>query len=263
VFSTVNPIQTGSDWFVAKPVLDKSPEWQLTMLVIMSLLALATFIYAGFQARRTGKPDALWICVGAGLATFYEPLGDLFAHVTYHEVNQISFTTAFGFSTPLWILPTYVIFFGATVLALLSVLDREISMRQWMTFFVLSLPGALLFEVPLLKMGSIEYYGANQPVQVFGYPLWMAFANSCTMFVVTTVIHFITRAPVIRQYPFLLALLMPMLVLGANGGAALPLASAINSSTSSTTVNIFAVASMVLATLYVWICGKLLQRTSG
>lgn len=260
MLDVVNPIVFGNDWFVEKPVLDKSLSWQMAMLSIMSLFASFSLIYAAIQTRRTGKSDPLWICIGAGLAAFYEPLGDLFAHVTYHEVSQINFTTAFGFSVPLWILPTYVVFFGASVIFILPIMERGISIQRWMLYYFLSLPGALLFEVPLLKMGAIEYFGSNQPLQIFGYPIWMAFANGCTMFVAATVLHYIRKSFIIRRHPFLLALLMPMLVIGANGGAALPLAIAINSSSSNMVVNIYGFASMILSTLYVWICGKVLEK---
>lgn len=258
MFQSVEPIQSGASWFITKPILEKSLEWQYGILGIMAVLALGTLIYAITQAGRTGKGNAIWICAGAALASFYEPLGDLFAHVAYHEINQINFTAAFGFLTPLWIVPTYVVFFGLSILVLLPILERGVSLRFWMTLFMLSLPGAFLFEVPLLKMGAIQYYGANQPFQILGYPLWMAFANSCTVFVVTTAVYLISKTSLIHRHPFLLAPLMPMLVMGANGGSALPLASAINSSSSVTVVNLMALLSIGLATLYVWMCGKVL-----
>lgn len=260
----LNLTQPADHWWITKPALEKSLAWQYGILAIMSALAVLTLLYAVRQARRTGRSDPIWICLGAALAVFYEPLGDFFAHVTYHEVNQINLTSAFGFHTPLWVLPTYVVFFGAPILLLLPQLERGISMVRWMAIFVLSMPGAFLFEVPLLQMGSIAYYGENQPFQILGYPLWMAFANGCTMLVVTTAVHFLRQSAVIQQHPFFLAPVLPMLVMGANGGAALPLASAINGSASVEVVNLMALLSMGLATLYVWLCGKLAQpRTAA
>ena len=257
MFNAITPIQMGNDWFVEKPLLEKTTDWQLIALAIYGALALGAILYAWSSVRRTGRQDALWICLGAALAAFYEPLGDLCAHVAYHEINQINFTTAFGFSVPLWVLPSYVAFFGLPVVALLAMLERGVTSKQWMIFYFGALPGALLFEAPLLAMGAIEYYGANQPFQIYGYPVWMGFVNGCTMFVVTTAMYFITRTNLIKARPYLLTPLMPLFVLGANGGAALPLASAINSSSSSDVVNVFACVSMALATLYVWICGQL------
>jgi hypothetical protein len=143
---------------------------------------------------------------------------------------------------------------------MLSLLQRGITRRQWMGLFFLSLPGALLFEVPLLMMGAIDYYGANQPAKILGYPIWMAFANSCTLFVMAAAIFLLAQTQIIRARPWLLAPLTPMLVMGANGAAALPLASAINASSSLIVVNLCAVLSALLATLYVWIFGYILQE---
>lgn len=247
-------------WWVDKPALEKSLNWQYGILAVMSLLAVLTIVYALVQMRRTQRSDALWICLGSALASFWEPLGDLLAHVTYHEVNQLSLTSAFGFYTPLWVLPTYIFFFGGTILMLLQWLEKGVSCRAWMVLFFVSIPGAFLFEVPLLEMGSIDYYGENQPWKILGYPLWMAFVNSCTMFVVTTALFYLCRTRLIRRQPYLLATLVPMLVLGANAGAGLPLSHALNSGSSQSMVNLMACASMLLSTLYAWICGQLLEH---
>ncbi|QIL74001.1 hypothetical protein G7048_26285 (plasmid) [Diaphorobacter sp. HDW4B] len=259
MFEWTQAVQTGDQWFVPKPALEKSVEWQYGILIVMSALAVAAIVYAFVHARRHRRSDALWIVAGAALASFWEPLGDLLAHVTYHEVNQLNLTASFGFHTPLWVLPTYIVFFGAPILMLLQWLERGVSVKAWMLYFFASIPGALLFEVPLLEMGSIEYYGANQPLKILGYPLWMAFVNSGTMFVVTTAVYFLRKSPFIGTHPILLAPLLPMLVLGANAGAGLPLSHAINSAASLQVVNLMAVASMALSTLYAWICGKLLE----
>ncbi|HKY23319.1 MAG TPA: hypothetical protein VJM31_19035 [Vicinamibacterales bacterium] len=262
MFSVVEPIVDGAGWFVEKPALTKSLDWQYGILGLMCLLAVATLVGAAMTSRRRGDSGAIWICVGAALATFYEPLGDLFAHVTYHEQGQLNFTTAFGFRTPLWVLPTYVLFFGATTVWLQSQIERGMTLRRWILLFIATLPGAWLFEVPLLRMGAIEYYGANQPIQVFGYPLWMAFVNSTTMFVVATACHWLARTSVMQRHPILFAPIFPMLIVGANGGAALPLGSALNASASPWVTNAAAGVSIALSLLYVWICGNLLADYS-
>lgn len=257
---TTAPIIDGNDWFVSKPVLEKSLEWQLGILGLFTVLAVMTLIYSIVLARRIRSPYPVYTCIGAGLATFYEPLGDFLAHVTYHEAQQLNFTVAFGYQVPLWVLPTYVIFFGFPTLWLLARIERGITMRLWFLSFAIGIVGAFAFEAPLLAMRSIEYYGANQPLQILGYPLWMAFANVCTMFAVATLVYFFVRSSVGRQYPMLLVPLMPVLVLTGNAGPALPLGSAINATLDVGIVNVAAVLSMLAATLYVWICGRLVCR---
>lgn len=259
MFSFGKPILTGADWFVTKPGLEKSLEWQLGILAFMTALAIATVIYAFAIAKRTGRTDAVWICLGAALACYYEPLGDLMAHVTYHEVNSINFTAAFGHSIPLWVLPCYVVFFGAPIVALVSMIERGITAQKWMLFFFLSVPGAWLFEVPLLAMGATEYYGANQPFKLLNYPVWMAFSNTAGMILTATAVFYVGKTSLIRQHPILLAALLPLFIVGASATTILPVGSALSSSDSATVVNVFAIASILLSVLYAWITGKLLE----
>ena len=53
---SIPPIIHGNDWFVAKPALEKSLEWQVGILTIMSLVALGTVVFAIKQWRQTGQP---------------------------------------------------------------------------------------------------------------------------------------------------------------------------------------------------------------
>lgn len=46
MFEIGKPLLQGNDWFVAKPALEKSLEWQYGILAIMSVLALATFFFS-------------------------------------------------------------------------------------------------------------------------------------------------------------------------------------------------------------------------
>lgn len=263
MFDIGKPLLTGNDWFIPKPALEKSIEWQWGIFAIMTVLALATFVYAFRAWQKTGRSDAIWITVGSGIAAFYEPLGDFLAHVTYHEVNTIALTSAFGFTTPLWVLPCYVVFFGAPVLALLAFVEKGMTANKWLLFFFASIPGAWMFEVPLLKMGAIEYYGPNQPVHILDYPPWMAFSNSCAMFVTTVALYFVRRSPVIAQSPWLLAALFPMFVAGASAISILPVGSALSSSNSADVVNMLALVSMAVSVLYVWISGRVLESAQA
>lgn len=263
MFSFTQPIITGNDWFVTKPVIDKSLDWQLGVLIVISILAVATVVYSVALARRLGNSYPVYVSLGAGLATFYEPLGDFLAHVTFHEVGQLNFTVAFGFHVPLWVVPTYMLFFGLPTLLLLARIERAdaVTMKGWFSYFAVLIVCAFLFEQAFIFMDSIEYFGANQPFRINKYPVWMAFANVNTVFFVATVTYYFTRSPLGRQRPYLLLPMMPMLVLGGNAGPALPLGSAINATNNVVIVNAMALLSMAASVLYVWICGALVQQT--
>jgi hypothetical protein len=252
------PIINGNDWFVTKPALHASAEWQNNMTIIMVLCTLGTFYYAFKLARAQKNPYPYFIALGAGLAAFYEPLGDLLAHVTYAEVDQINYTTTLGFRIPLWCLFSYFCFFGFPVLMVSNLIDQGISVKRWMLFFFLSVASAWLFEVPIINSGATEYFGANQPYKILNYPVWMGFVNACTMFCCATAVHYLKKSAFIMSWPAIFLPLMPMLVAGANVGAALPLGSAINASTHAGFVSVMATASILLSTFYVWVCGGMI-----
>src|SRR5262245_34738944 len=100
----IEPIISGSDWFVAKPTHEKSMEWQLAVTAGLSVLALAALFYALKLARAEQRRHPLAVFIGGVLALLYEPLGDLGAHVTYHEVGQLNALTSFGFHIPVWMI---------------------------------------------------------------------------------------------------------------------------------------------------------------
>jgi len=256
-------ITQGNDWFVVKPALEKSIAWQNGATLLFTILSIAILFYAHRLAKRHGSSYPYWVVLGSALATYYEPLGDFLAHVTYHEVNQINFTTAFGFMTPLWVLPCYIVFFGYPILWLGEVITKDVSMGKWMGLFFAAFVSAWFFEVPILAMGATEYYGANQPFKLLNYPLWMGFANTATMFVVAAAVHHLKSTDVFARMPVLFAAVLPMLVTGANAGTALPLGSAINSTSDTMITNAMAVLSMALALLYTWIAGTLVVDKSG
>jgi protein-S-isoprenylcysteine O-methyltransferase Ste14 len=79
------------------------------------------------------------------------------------------------------------------------------------------------------------------------------------MFLTTTGVFYMRKTAVVKQYPWLLAVLVPLFLIGSSATAILPVGSALSSSKPSAVVNMFALVSMVLSVLYVWISGKLLE----
>ncbi|MEQ9450556.1 MAG: hypothetical protein RJQ07_03135 [Pseudomonadales bacterium] len=255
----VTPITSGSEWFIDKPLLEKSVLDQNVLFTILSVLAIATVVYAVRMCRREATAIPLYILVGAALACFYEPLGDLLAHVTYAELNQVNYIESFGFLVPLWVLPAYILFFGLPTLYFLDKVRRGMSLSWWMSLFVLSVVGSWLFEIPLIMLEFQSYYGDNAPFKLLGYPVWMGFVNAATMSIVATCVVFLRNSWLGREYPSAYVILFPLLVSGANTGSGLPLSYAINSSDDVTIVNLMACVAIILSTAYAWICGNLLR----
>lgn len=254
---TETPIVSGAEWFLQKPIIEKSLQWQQGMLIVMILLALGGLYYIYKEVRRTGEWFPAYVCLGGALACFYEPLGDLMTHVSYHEVNQINFNTAFGFRTPLWIVPTYLVSFGTPIVLLYTALTNGLTMKKWMLFFAIAIVGGWGFEVPMLAMNAFEYYGDNQPFKILGFPVWVAFVNNATLFVVATLLYLLKKSVVGTRWPFLVVALIPVMVAGTHAGLSLPAGSAINGPRELLTVHLMAGLSMALSVLVTWITGVL------
>lgn len=257
--SSITPIVSGAEWFVTKPVLEKSIAWQEGMLAVILLLALGGVTTVVLQARRTRQWFPIFVCIGGALCAFYEPLGDLLSHVTYHEVNQVNFTTAFGFHIPLWILPCYLVSFGVPIILLANVLENGIGMKKWMTFYALAFVGGWAFEVPMILMGAIEYYGDNQPFRILGFPVWLGFVNNATMFTVASFVYLLKRSSVGERWPALVVVLMPVMVGGTHAGLSLAAGSAINSSHDLVFVNLMATVSALLGVVATMTAGYLVM----
>src|SRR6059036_2919804 len=118
------------------PVRALMPSTTQTVLIgAMSLLAAASVVYALRESRRRRDLAAVFLVIGAGLAVFYEPLGDSLVRVYYTERGQETWIHAFGLDIPafigllyLWYMPV-----GAYVLMRLS--ERGISRRTWWTIW--------------------------------------------------------------------------------------------------------------------------------
>ncbi|MEQ9565351.1 MAG: hypothetical protein RLN85_05950 [Pseudomonadales bacterium] len=253
------PITRGDQWFVVKPILEKAALEQHILLLIMSVLAIATIWYAVRVFRRDGTLLPVYILIGSALACFYEPLGDLLAHVTYAEASQVNYISSYGFLVPLWVLPTYILFFGYPTLFLMERIERGVTLQWWMAVFVISVIGSWIFEIPLIALEFQSYYGDNAPFKLLGYPIWMGFVNAATISIVATAAFFLKHSWVGTKCPSCYIVLIPLLVAGANAGSGLPASFALNSSNDPGIVNIAASTAMMLSVTYAWICANLIR----
>ena len=253
------PITKGDQWFVVKPVLEKTAFEQHILLLIMSVLALATIWYAVKLSKRERTLLPVYILIGAALACFYEPLGDFLAHVTYAESNQVNYIASYGFLVPLWVLPTYILFFGYPTLFLMEKIEKGVTLQWWMVVFVVSVIGSWIFEIPMIALEFQSYYGDNAPFKLLGYPIWMGFVNAATMSIVATAAFFLKHSWVGTKFPSSYIVLIPLLVAGANVGSGLPASFALNSSNHSGLVNVMACMAMLLSLIYAWICANLVR----
>ncbi|BBX17119.1 hypothetical protein [Mycolicibacterium duvalii] len=233
------------------PELIKSMTWQVSMLAVTLVLAAAVFWYAIKRWRTTGRSEMFWMSLGALAAASYEPLGDFMVDITYHESGALRSVSGFGGIIPLWTMFMYVVFWAPGILYLTQKLETGITFKRWMGLFAITVPITLAFEIPMLALGLYKYYGSQQPIQVLGYPLWMAFSNSAVIFIVSLLVHAAMKTALVRDKPAYLVLLVPSIIIGVGVVTILPIGMAMSSTTSLIIINLFAVASTILSIAFV------------
>jgi len=241
------------------PVLIKSMTWQVAVLTVTVLLAVAVFGYAIKTWRSTGRSEMFWMALGALAAVFYEPLGDFMVDIAYHQSGALTAISGFGGTIPLWTLFMYVVFWAPGILFLTRQLESGITLKRWMGMFAIAIPVTLLFEVALLALGLYKYYGLQQPIQVFGYPLWMAFSNSAVIFIVSLLVHAAMKTALVRNSPAHLVLLVPSIIIGVGVVTVTPIGLGMSSTTSLVVINLCALASAALSITFVVIGYKLVM----
>jgi hypothetical protein len=243
------------------PELIKSMTWQVSMLTVTVLLAAAVFAYAIRTWRTTGRSEMFWMALGALAAVGYEPLGDYMVDIVYHQSGALRSVSGFGGVIPLWTLFMYVVFWAPGILYLTKQLETGVTLKRWMGLFAVTVPITLLFEVPMLALGLYKYYGPQQPIAVFGYPLWMAFSNSAVIFIVSLLVHAAMKTALVRKSPAYLVLLVPSIIIGVGVVTVMPIGLAMSSTTSLVIINLSAVASAILSIAFAVIGYKLVIPT--
>lgn len=257
----MNPMLPTPDFSGPRPLLAIPPEWDIALNIVMGVLILASLYYAMRMVKKEGRLNPLYLLIGGGFGVFFEPAGDLMAHVTFHA-EQINAVGSYGFHVPLWMVGAYIISTGVPIIWLLDMVRSGMTMKKWMMTFLLCIPAAIVFELPLIFMGAIEYYGP-QPFSIFGYPVWMAFANTAGLFFVPTAIfYFLTEKGVIdKSNAFLLIPLTPMIVAGSHVAGAFPHGYGMNSGNPDLLmINVFSLLAIAGCTFLTWIAGTSVVR---
>lgn len=255
-----NELVNQYSWLGDKPALELSAAWQYGMLAAQAILCLLTIIYAIHVWKKTSNRSYLYIWLGGFFSIFYEPLGDLLAHVTYHEVNQINFITSFGFEIPIWMAPAYPVAVSASIIWNIRRIEAGVDMKSWMSGFFYLIPALILFELPMIALGYVEYW-EPRAFSILGYPLVMAFVNTAGLiFINATVIHLIMKHGAIGKWPILLVVLVPMVTAGSHLAVSLPWGYANNATANVTMINIGALLSIASSVIATWICGNAICR---
>jgi hypothetical protein len=227
-------------------------------------MAAVSVIYAARESRRRGDLAALFLVLGAGLAVFYEPLGDTLVKVYYTERGQETWIHAFGLDIPafigllyLWYMPV-----GAYVMMRLS--ERGISQRTWWKIWGGFLTFAISFEMLILTVGGTTWiYHGTQAFKVLDVPVLTPFTY--VSFVVTIGAGVAAMARFLpRSRHWLIVPAVPMLMVAGHAMTSLPPAVALHGGTTSeAAVAAGAIGSAVFAVVLSWVTSQAFRQPWG
>jgi len=236
-------------------------EQQVGILAVACTLAVASLIYALWFSSHERSKYPIFIFLGAGLSVLYEPMGDVFTKVAYPPLEQISLFTSFGRPTPLWLLPNYFFFFCVPVLLFIQfVLQKFTIKRMWVAYGALVLFVGL-FEQPGIVGDYWRYYGEVEAFSLNTYPVWVAFVNAHSIAMIATGVYLLRKHVLPERMSFLFIVLVPVLFVGNHIAPALPIVSALYTTTNLLLVNLAAILTISICVINVWIASTLVHKS--
>jgi hypothetical protein len=237
---------------------------QTTLIVLTGLGAVAIWLYAIRESRRRGDLVPLFIVAGAGLAVFYEPLGDEISKVYYTERGQETWIHAFGRDIPAFIGLLYFWYMSVGAMWLLRASKRGVSAREWWTTWAGFLAFALALELVVAGLvgddsGAPWIYYGDQAFVVLDVPFFTPF----TYVSIPTAIAAgsVALAHVLpRRQQWLLLPAVPMLMLAGHAMPAFPSALAMHSTDSELLLYLGALGTGAFALVLSHACSLAYRR---
>lgn len=223
---------------------------QAVMLVITAVAAVGAIGLAVRQCRRRHDLVPIYLMLGAALAIFYEPVGDILGMAYYPEAGQVGWIDTFGRSTPMFIALLYFVYFPPFIMWFLGQVDKGMTVATWWKVWGATVISTFVFEPIPLHFGLWTYYGP-QPLRLFGFPLYWAFLNATFIYVLAMGVYAIVRHFPSRHH-WLIVPAMPLLLLAGHGAPALPVATTLASTDSRLINELGGLLTMGLCVLVSW-----------
>jgi hypothetical protein len=245
----------------------KAPVWHLdagdqhASGLILGIGAVIGAVYVLRVARQERKVYPLYLLVGGVLTVFIEPFVDVLGHCAWPSLHMTQYVKTFGVSIPLEQAPTYVLYFAPAIVFLMRRLERGISMKTWWIYYAVGVGAALLFELEPVHRGWWRYYGANQPFDLWGLPLWWAWVNVSSTLLAGATFWVIVRKRLIEpRFQIAFVPLVTVVVTAFHTLAAMPVYTAINSSPHVAVTDLAALLTVGIAVLSVYVGGRLVTE---
>jgi len=247
----------------SRPNWELSGGHELVANVVFGVVALLALGYCVRLARRERKSYPLFVFLGAGLSVFYEPLNNVLGRCTYPEIGQITWIETFGRKIPTYIGPVYFVYFSVTILWIMGRIRAGVTVRQWWTYYAVGVVLCTSFELIPIHYGWWRYYGDNQALRVLGFPMWWWFANPMCLFAMATLFHFLRQRFLTDRRSPLLVVLWPMALFATHGSAALPIFTALNSTSNTVITGVATFMTIGLSLTVVALTATLVASRAG
>jgi len=151
---------------------------QVVAEVASCALAIIALLYVIAVAR---KERAVWpfIVLASGTLTcLLEPMFDHLYGLWFPTVGQHTLFTAYGVSEPLWLVPSYMGFYGGAAVFIVRCLKKNPARTTMWRLYGIMVCVAMVAEISYVKLLGVYEYQDHQPWVVLGYPLFLGFVNS-------------------------------------------------------------------------------------
>jgi hypothetical protein len=238
---------------------------QVSLTIATGLVALSVLAYALYAFQRRRDPVPLYLFFGAGLAVYYEPLGDQLARVYYPENGQWTWINAFGHGIPVFIGLLYFWYMSIGAMWLLNKARVGVTAKQWWTAWTAYLLFAIALEMVAVKGMSTDagapwvYYG-DQPFMIAGVPFFTpwTYGPSIDTAVALGALAVVRLLP--RRQHWLLVPLVPLLMLGGQLTTAFPTVLTLHSTNSPLLTHLGAVGTGAAALLLSYLGSQAFRR---
>jgi hypothetical protein len=191
-------------------------------IAVLSVVIICMVIHGLVLKSRTGDGRLLILLACGAAASLLEGFACHLINCWHSAVGEVEVYEAYGIHVPLWLAQLYVIFFGGMSYYFIKSFIKSPSPLLFWGFFVIVglLEGT--GEMVGIALGMFVYFG-EQPLPIFGFPMYLGFLNPSQALVFTCVACLWFKY-VKGPFRLLLILFTPILLAGVYAALTFPIA---------------------------------------
>ncbi|MGH6892644.1 MAG: hypothetical protein ACREEP_10330 [Dongiaceae bacterium] len=150
---------------------------QTVFTVTLWSLAAVLIVIAIRRSLRERSWFPILLVASVAFGSLIEPLYDIAYHLLWFIPGQWTLFTSFDLPQPVWVMSAYIVVFAGPALFLLPAMERGVTLPRLFRLAGITAVTTAVFEIAAIQCGTYMYYGSH-PFRLFGYPLWIAFAEA-------------------------------------------------------------------------------------